>query len=123
VRDSLAVNEFLRILARQLVADSRALPATLRVRLTDEGRVARSINVDELRTLARRRIPRVVFDYVDGAGWDEVTSRRNREDFARLAIRPHVLVDVSQVETETTVLGQAIPIPLIGGPSAPSGRR
>jgi isopentenyl diphosphate isomerase/L-lactate dehydrogenase-like FMN-dependent dehydrogenase len=115
------VNEFLRILARQLAADARAFPATARALLTDDARVRRCLNVDDLRTVARRRLPRVVFDYVDGAAWDEVTSRRNREDFARLALRPHVLVDVSRVVTETTVLGQAVSLPIIGGPTGQTG--
>jgi L-lactate dehydrogenase (cytochrome) len=115
------VNEFVRILSRQVAVDLRGLPETLRVRLTDEGRVARCLNIADLRTLARRRVPRVVFDYVDGAAWDEVTSRRNREDFAELALRPRMLVDVTNVETATTVLGTPVALPVIGGPTGQTG--
>jgi L-lactate dehydrogenase (cytochrome) len=115
------LNEFVRILARQVATDARALPATARAAFTDEVRVARCLNVEQLRRLARRRIPRVVFDYVDGAAWDEVTSRRNREDFAKLAIRPRMLVDVSEIETATTVLGQPVPFPIVGAPTGQTG--
>jgi isopentenyl diphosphate isomerase/L-lactate dehydrogenase-like FMN-dependent dehydrogenase len=115
------VNEFLRILARQVAADVRALPATAQSRLTDEGRVARCRNIAELRALARRRMPRTVFDYVDGAAWDEVTSRRNQQDFGKLAIRPRVLVDVSRVDTATWVLGRPVSVPIIGAPTGQSG--
>ena len=115
------MNEFLRILGRQVAVDLRGLPETLRTRLTDEGRVARCLNIADLRTLARRRLPRVVFDYVDGAAWDEVTSRRNGEDFGKLALRPRMLVDVSHVETATTVLGTPVSVPVIGGPTGQTG--
>jgi isopentenyl diphosphate isomerase/L-lactate dehydrogenase-like FMN-dependent dehydrogenase len=83
--------------------------------------VARCLNIEALRRLARRRIPRVVFDYVDGAAWDEVTSRRNRDDLARLAILPHALVDVSEIETATTVLGTPVSVPLLGAPTGQTG--
>jgi isopentenyl diphosphate isomerase/L-lactate dehydrogenase-like FMN-dependent dehydrogenase len=115
------VNEFLRILSRQVAVDLQHLPETLRRRATDEGRVARCLNISDLRLLARRRIPRVVFDYVDGAAWDEVTSRRNREDFGRFALRPRVFVDVNEVDTRTTVLGTPISLPIIGAPTGQTG--
>ncbi len=116
------MNEFLRILGHQVAVDLRGLPETLRTRLTDESRVERCLNIADLQTLARRRLPRVVFDYVDGAAWDEVTSRRNGEDFGKLALRPRMLVDVSHVETATTVLGTPVSVPVIGGPTGSTSR-
>ena len=59
------MNEFLRILVRQLATDLRSLPAAARDRLGYESSVARCRNISELRTLARKRIPRTVFDYDD----------------------------------------------------------
>ncbi len=115
------MSEFLRILGRQVAADARALPRAARRRFTDEGRVARCRNVADLRKLARRRVPRAVFDYVDGAAWDELTSERNRSDFELLTIKPRVLVDVSEVDASTTVLGQPISVPLIGAPTGLTG--
>jgi L-lactate dehydrogenase (cytochrome) len=115
------VNEFLRILGRQVTADTRSLPGAARRRFTDQGRVGRCRNIADLRALARRRVPRTVFDFVDGAAWDEVTSRRNQLDFERLAIRPRALVDVSQVDAVTTVLGQPVSIPILGSPTGQTG--
>ncbi len=109
--------KFARLLARQLAADLRTLPRIIRNRLSDAGRVGRCHNIDDLRALARRRVPRAVFDYVDGGAWDEVTSRRNRTDFARLTIRPRVLVDVASIDTSTSVLGRPVSIPVIGAPT------
>ncbi|MGN4224447.1 alpha-hydroxy-acid oxidizing protein, partial [Burkholderia gladioli] len=52
------------------------------------------INVEDFRKLARRRLPRRVFDYLDGGAEDERGLRRNRDAFARLAFVPRRLVDV-----------------------------
>jgi isopentenyl diphosphate isomerase/L-lactate dehydrogenase-like FMN-dependent dehydrogenase len=114
------VNEFLTLLSRQLATDARTLPERVRTRFSDE-RVQRCGNIDELRAAARRGVPRVMFDFVDGAANDEVTSRRNREDFAELEIMPRVLVDVSDVDIRTTVLGHPIDVPLLGAPMGLNG--
>jgi L-lactate dehydrogenase (cytochrome) len=109
------------ILARQLSADARGLPGAARARFTDAGRVARCTNVADLRRVARRRVPRAVFDYVDGGAWDELTARRNQSDFGALTICPRALVDVSDVDTSTTVLGQPVDVPIIGAPTGLTG--
>lgn len=109
------MNEFTRFLSRQLVTDARSLAARARARLSDE-RVQRYGTIDELRAAARRAVPRVMFDFVDGAANDEVTSRRNREDFGELEIVPRVLVDVSNIDLRTTVLGQPVAVPIMGAP-------
>jgi isopentenyl diphosphate isomerase/L-lactate dehydrogenase-like FMN-dependent dehydrogenase len=114
------VNEFLTLLSRQLATDARTLPERVRTRFSDE-RVQRCGNIAELRAAARRGVPRVMFDFVDGAANDEVTSRRNREDFAELEIMPRVLVDVSDVDIRTTVLGHPIDVPLLGAPMGLNG--
>jgi L-lactate dehydrogenase (cytochrome) len=80
-----------------------------------------AVNIDDLRRRARRRLPRAVFDYIDGAAEDEVTLRRNRAGFERLTFRPRVLIDVSQVDQTTTVLGQGLRTPLILAPTGLCG--
>ena len=115
------MNELLRLVKRQLEEDLRALPATARQLLGDEARVARCRNIAELRALARRRVPRAVFDYVDGAAQDEVTARRNLEDLGRLTLYPRVLVDVAEIDMSTTLLGQRISVPFIGAPTGMTG--
>jgi (S)-mandelate dehydrogenase len=76
----------------------------------------KAINIDDLRTIARARLPRFVFDYVDGGSEDEVTLRANRASFARLRFRPHTLIDVSQRTLGTTILGAPSALPVIAGP-------
>src|SRR5215212_3359878 len=80
-----------------------------------------AINIDDLRRLARRRLPRAVFDFADGGAEDEVTLRANRSDFGRLVFRPRVLVDVSKRDQTTTILGQAVTSPLILAPTGLAG--
>lgn len=80
-------------------------------------RLSRAADVDDLRRLAKRRLPRGVFDYIDGGAEDERTLERNASGFRRLEFRPRVLRDVSNVDTTTTILGTERPMPLILSPT------
>jgi L-lactate dehydrogenase (cytochrome) len=80
-------------------------------------RLARTADVEDLRRIARRRLPRGVFDYIDGGAEDEITLRRNVEAFRRIEFRPRVLRDVSSVDASTSVLGRRVPFPLILSPT------
>src|SRR5690606_17070475 len=73
--------------------------------------------IEDLRHIARRRTPRSVFDYVDGAAESEVSLTRAREAFGRVEFRPQVLRDVSRIETSVSVLDVTSPIPLILAPT------
>jgi 4-hydroxymandelate oxidase len=75
-------------------------------------------NLLELEALAREIIDPAAFDYIAGGSDDEVTLRRNREDFSRYMLRPRVLVDVSNVDTSTTVLGVPVDFPVLLAPTA-----
>jgi L-lactate dehydrogenase (cytochrome) len=114
-------NGFFDMLARQLRADLSGAPASLRRRFSTAARVERCGNIAELRALARRRVPGVVFDYVDGAAWDEVTAERNQADLRRLALLPHVLTGAAEIDLSTTVLGQPVAMPLLGTPTGMTG--
>ena len=111
------MNDFVDLVARQLAADLRAAPEAVRRRFSDEGRAARCHTIEDLRAMAKRTVPQPIFDYVDGAAWDEVTARRNRTGFERFALRPRMLVDASTIEMATTVLGREIALPIIGAPT------
>ena len=65
------------------------------VRDADERRLRRAASIADLRTIARRRTPRAVFDYIDGAADGELSLRRARRAFARVEFTPTVLRDVS----------------------------
>ena len=81
----------------------------------------RPANVADYRELARRRIPKVLFDYVDGGAFTESTLRANVEDFQRIHLRQRVLVDVSQVSTKTELLGQELAMPMVLSPIGMAG--
>ncbi|MDP8957144.1 MAG: alpha-hydroxy-acid oxidizing protein [Actinomycetota bacterium] len=78
----------------------------------------RQLSLDTLEEAARERLQRMVFDYYAGGAGDEWTLRENRRAFDRWMLRPRVLVDVSNVDLTTTVLGQQIPFPILIAPTA-----
>jgi len=74
--------------------------------------------VEDLRRIAKRRTPKAVFDYTDGAaGQDETALHRARDAFARVELIPEVLRDVSSVDTSTTILGRPSKLPLAFAPT------
>src|SRR5882672_1486656 len=74
--------------------------------------VAQAISIEDLRRIAKRRLPRAVFDFFDGGAEDEVTMRGNRAAFERVRLLPRVLVDVSAVDLKTELLGKTANLPL-----------
>jgi L-lactate dehydrogenase (cytochrome) len=80
-------------------------------------RLARAASVADLRAIARRRLPRGVFDYIDGGAEDERTLAANSAAFATVTFRPRVLRDVGEVDPSTTVLGRRLPLPLALAPT------
>ena len=99
----------------------RTLRSVLRFRRRARTRAdrlrAKAANIDDLRSLALRRLPSGVFNYIDGGAEDEVTMRANSAAFRRWNFAPRVLCDVSQVDTSTTLLGRRLPIPLVLAPA------
>lgn len=75
-------------------------------------------NIDDFRALAKRRLPWPVFDYIDGAGDDEVTRRRNRAAFDDCDLVPRVLAGVADVDMSVTVMGRRMAMPLFLSPTA-----
>ncbi|GAB7543801.1 alpha-hydroxy acid oxidase [Cupriavidus sp. 8B] len=86
-----------------------------------QARLKRTANIDDLRAMAKRRLPRMVFDYIDGAAGDEATARRNRGAFERLLLRQDILVNLSVRELGTTLFGDAVSLPIIVGPTGMNG--
>src|SRR5262249_7756893 len=76
----------------------------------------RAINVDDLRRLAKRRLPRAVFDYIDGGADDEITLRENSRVFDDVLFRPRCAVATPTCDLRTTVIGQRIDLPLMLAP-------
>ena len=74
------------------------------------------VSYEDYRELARRRLPRQIFDYIDGGSFDEVTLAANRADLQRLHLRQRVLRDVSKMDLSTTVLGERLSLPVVLAP-------
>ena len=81
----------------------------------------KSASVSDYRELARRRLPRFLFDYIDGGSYDEVTLRRNVADLQQVALRQRVLRDVADVDPSTTLFGQSLALPVILAPVGLAG--
>ncbi|MDP9180703.1 MAG: alpha-hydroxy-acid oxidizing protein [Chloroflexota bacterium] len=76
------------------------------------------LNLHDLEPLAHEKLPAPLFDFIAGGAEDEVTLRANRAAFEAIEFRPRVLVDVTNIDTSTSVLGQALPFPVMLAPVA-----
>ena len=79
--------------------------------------LADAINIEDLRLMAKRRVPRAIFDFFDGGAEDETTLRGNRAAFERVRLLPKVLVDVSKVDTKIDLFGKPSALPLAIAPT------
>jgi L-lactate dehydrogenase (cytochrome) len=79
-------------------------------------RSPRAVNIADLRRLAKRRLPRFVFDYIEGGAEDEVTLRDNRRAFREIRFRPRQCVAVPACDLKTTVLGATLELPFVLAP-------
>ena len=75
-------------------------------------------NIDDLRALARRRLPRMVFDYIDGGSDDEITLAGNCNRFGDYGLNWKSLIDVSEIDTRASVMGSECDAPIIVTPTA-----
>ena len=83
--------------------------------------LASAINIDDLRLIARRRLPRAIFDFFDGGAEAEATLRDNRAAFERVRLLPKVLVDVAQVDTKVRIFEKETNLPLAIAPTGGIG--
>lgn len=79
-------------------------------------RLSRTVNIDDLRELARRRVPRIVFNYIDGGAEGEWTLRENRRAFEAVTFRPRHALEVPASNLRTHVLGRELCMPLLLAP-------
>ncbi len=80
-------------------------------------RLRRAATIDDFRTFARRRLPRGVFDYIDGGAEDERSLARNVAAFADYEFEPRILRDMSALDTSTTILGRPSSMPIVLAPT------
>jgi (S)-mandelate dehydrogenase len=84
-------------------------------------RLERAVNIEDLRRLARARLPRSVFDFFDGGAEDETTLRGNRTAFERVRLLPKVLVDVHAVDAGVELFGARSKLPMAIAPTGAIG--
>ena len=78
-------------------------------------------SVSDFRKKARRRLPKFLFEYIDGGSYAEVTLRRNADDLASIALRQRVLCDVAKLDTSTELFGGRLSMPVMLGPIGLAG--
>jgi 4-hydroxymandelate oxidase len=94
---------------------SRKLPGAPQ---TPENDDARPVCLTDFEPLAKAKMSHMAWEYVNGAVADEITMRWNREAFDRIRLKPHVLVDVSKLDTRITLFGQQMPFPILLAPTS-----
>jgi L-lactate dehydrogenase (cytochrome) len=77
--------------------------------------------IEDLRQHARRKVPKMFFDYVEAGSYAQETLRANRADLERIKLRQRVLVDVSRRDLTTTIIGETVPLPLALAPIGLAG--
>ena len=82
-----------------------------------KGELQRAQSVDELALIAKKRTPKVVFDYVEGGAVDEIAYSRTRAAFSRIEFNSRVLRDVSKIDTTEKILGKVVDIPICFAPT------
>ena len=80
-----------------------------------------AINIDDLRLLARKRLPRAVFEFIDGGAQDEITLRANREDFRAMRLMPRVLTDIETRNQSVELFGKRYDAPVVLAPTGLAG--
>lgn len=86
------------------------------ISLSPASRLAHTVSIEDLRELARRRVPRIVFNYIDGGADAEWTLRENRRAFDDVIFRPRHAVAVPACDLRTRVLGMELPMPVLLAP-------
>ncbi len=83
--------------------------------------MSRIVEIADLKALAKRRVPKLFFDYADSGAYTESTYRANESDFSRIKLRQRVMVDMSGRSLETTMIGQKVSMPVALAPTGLTG--
>lgn len=83
----------------------------------NDRRLNSAINISDLRMLAKSRVPKAVFDYVDGGANDEIAYARSQEIYSRIEFKARVLRDVSKIDLSAEILGNTSALPIIFAPT------
>jgi L-lactate dehydrogenase (cytochrome) len=78
-------------------------------------------NIDDLRVLAKKRVPRMFYDYADSGSWTEGTYRANSDDFQKIKLRQRVAINMENRSTRSTMIGQSVAMPVAIAPTGLTG--
>jgi L-lactate dehydrogenase (cytochrome) len=83
--------------------------------------MSKPLEIADLKKLAKKRVPKMFFDYADSGAWTESTYRANEDDFAKIKLRQRVLVDMSDRSLESEMIGQKVTMPVALSPTGLTG--
>jgi L-lactate dehydrogenase (cytochrome) len=83
--------------------------------------MAQPLTIEDLRLLAKRRVPRMFYDYADSGAWTEGTYRANETDFQKIKLRQRVAVDMTNRTLESTMIGEKVAMPVALAPTGMTG--
>jgi L-lactate dehydrogenase (cytochrome) len=83
--------------------------------------MSKILEIRDLKAAAKRRVPKMFFDYADSGAWTEGTYRANEEDFSKIKLRQRVLVDMTNRSLESTMIGQKVSMPVALSPTGLTG--
>lgn len=78
-------------------------------------------SIEDLRILAKRRVPKMFYDYADSGAWTESTYRANESDFQKIKLRQRILIDMENRSTRSTMIGQPVSMPVAIAPTGLTG--
>jgi len=88
-----------------------------------KSRLAAALNIEDLRVMAKRRLPKAIFDFIEGGAEDEWTLRQNRSQFERWGLVPRILVNVARRDSTVRLFGETYAAPLVISPTGMAGLR
>ena len=83
--------------------------------------MSKPLTIADLKEIARRRVPKMFFDYADSGSWTEGTYRANEDDFSKIKLRQRVLVDMTNRSLESTMIGEKVSMPVALAPTGLTG--
>lgn len=101
--------------------DTEEVKAAASARTTANAAWETVANIEDLRAIAQKRVPKTFFEYVEAGSYDELTLRANRTDLDKLELRQRVMTDVSSRVQATTIVGQSVSSPVVLAPAGLTG--
>ena len=83
----------------------------------NRAKVAKALTIEDLAAIAKKKVPKVVYDYVEGSALDEVSYQRSKDVFSRAEFTAHTLRDVSKIDPSTIIYGKKVDLPILFSPT------